>query len=134
LAITWGGLGNYKKFPRGYCGRRRPRVLGGHPLDSWVSKEFLAQRLMRQESAVNHLNAMRLLKALVAAGALIDSIARGGGGKSWGPPRSRAYKNFASHVCTSRRSEILGATPVDAQAFTALAGASNRPIMHGWIA
>jgi hypothetical protein len=43
--------------------------LGGHPLDCWVSKEFLAQRLMHQESAVDHLNAIRLLKALVAAGA-----------------------------------------------------------------
>jgi hypothetical protein len=43
--------------------------LGGHPLDAWASKEFLAQRLTRQESAVDHLNAIRLLKALVAAGA-----------------------------------------------------------------
>jgi len=43
--------------------------LGGHPLDLWVSKEFLAQLLKDQESAVDHLNAIRLLKALVAAGA-----------------------------------------------------------------
>jgi hypothetical protein len=62
-------LGSHKKFPRGYSARWRPQVFGGHPLDSWVSKEFLAQRLMRQESALNHLNAIRLLKALVAAGA-----------------------------------------------------------------
>jgi len=62
-------LGSYKKLPWGYCGRKRPQVFGGHPLDSWVSKAFLAQRSMRQESAVNHLNAIRLLKALVAAGA-----------------------------------------------------------------
>jgi len=62
-------LGNYNKFPRGFCADRRPRVFGGHPLDSWVSKEFLAQRLMRQELAVDHLNAIQLLKVLVAAGA-----------------------------------------------------------------
>ena len=46
-----------------------PRVLGGHPLNPWISKEFMAQLLMPQESAVNHLNAIRLLQALVAAGA-----------------------------------------------------------------
>ena len=62
-------LGNYNKFPRRYSARCRPRVFGGHPLDCWVSKEFLAQVLMRQELAVDHLNAIRLLKALVAAGA-----------------------------------------------------------------
>jgi len=39
------------------------------PLDSWVSKEYLAQLLTRQELALDHLNAIRLLKALVAAGA-----------------------------------------------------------------
>ena len=43
--------------------------MGGHPLDPGVSKEFLAQLLKHQESAVDHLNAIRLLKALVAAGA-----------------------------------------------------------------
>ena len=69
LAINLGdGLENYK-FPRGYCGRRRPRVLTSHPLNFWVSKEYVAQRLTGQESTVNHLNAIRLLKSLVAAGA-----------------------------------------------------------------
>ena len=63
-------LENYKKFPRGHCAHWRPRVFGGHPLDAWVSKAFLAQLLMRrQELAVDHPNAIRLLKALVAAGA-----------------------------------------------------------------
>jgi hypothetical protein len=62
-------LGSYKKFPRGYKARQRPRVFGTHPLDSWVSEEFLAQRLMHQELAADHLNAIRLLKELVAAGA-----------------------------------------------------------------
>ena len=61
-------LGNYK-FPRRYSARCRPRVFGGHPLDCWVSKEFLAQVVMRQKLAVDHLNAIQLLKALVAAGA-----------------------------------------------------------------
>ena len=45
--------------------------MGGHPLDLWVSKEFLAQLLKDQESAVDHLNAIRLLKALVAAGQVL---------------------------------------------------------------
>jgi hypothetical protein len=62
-------LENYNKFPRGFCADRRPRVFWGHPLDSWVSKAFLAQRLMRQELAVDYLNAIQLLKVLVAAGA-----------------------------------------------------------------
>ena len=62
-------LRSYNKFPRGFCADRRPRVFGGHPLDSWVSKEYLAQLLTRQELALDHLNAIRLLKELVAAGA-----------------------------------------------------------------
>ena len=57
-------LGSYKNFAREYCARRRPAILGGH-----VFKEYLAQLLMRQESAADHLNAIRLLQALVAAGA-----------------------------------------------------------------
>jgi hypothetical protein len=62
-------LGNYKNFARAYCARRRPAILGGHPLHSWVFKEYLAHLLGCQESAVDHLNAIRLLQALVAAGA-----------------------------------------------------------------
>jgi len=60
-------LGSYKNFAREYCARRRPAILGGHPIHSWVFKEYLAQLLMSQESAVDHLNAIRLLQALVAA-------------------------------------------------------------------
>ena len=67
LAITWGGLQNYQNLARGYCARRRQRVLGGHPLDAQVFQEFL--QLATAHAPGIGLNVIRLLKALVAAGA-----------------------------------------------------------------
>ena len=59
---------NYQNLAREYCARRRrQRVLGGHPLDAPVFQEFL--QLATAHAPGIGLNAIRLLKALVAAGA-----------------------------------------------------------------